>query len=63
MVAVGLIGVVLVTAFTWVWRGPAWPKSQVTLAVLPFENLTERPELESLADGLTEETSDLAGAD
>ena len=26
-IAFGLIGVVVVTVFTWVWRGPTWPTS------------------------------------
>jgi TolB-like protein/DNA-binding winged helix-turn-helix (wHTH) protein/tetratricopeptide (TPR) repeat protein len=55
-VLVGLIGVVLVIVFTLVWRGSAWLTSPVTLAVLPFENLTQRPDSAYLSDGLTEET-------
>jgi TolB-like protein/DNA-binding winged helix-turn-helix (wHTH) protein/Flp pilus assembly protein TadD len=55
-VAVGLVGVALVIVFTLVWRGSAWLTSPVTLAVLPFENLTQRPDREYLSDGLTEET-------
>ena len=55
-VTVGLIGVALVIVFTLVWHGSAWLTSPVTLAVLPFENLTQRPDSEYLSDGLTEET-------
>lgn len=39
----------------WVWLVGPTPVSHVTLAVLPFENLTGDTEREYLADGLTEE--------
>jgi TolB-like protein/DNA-binding winged helix-turn-helix (wHTH) protein/Flp pilus assembly protein TadD len=53
-VVAGLIGVVLVIAL--LWRGPALLTSPVTLAVLPFENLTQDPDREYLSAGLTEES-------
>src|SRR4030095_4751273 len=49
--------VALFTAFaSWAWLGAGTSVSRVTLAVLPFENLSGDREREYLADGLAEET-------
>ena len=54
---VGLLAVALLAGLvTWAWLGAGAPVSRVTLAVLPFENLSGDPEREYLADGLAEET-------
>ena len=53
-------GIVVVAAvaglLTWMWRSAGNPQSRMTLAVLPFENLSGDPDREYLADGLAEET-------
>ena len=55
--AVGLFACAVIVAFAvWVWSATR-PTSPVTLAVLPFANLTGNPDLEYLADGLTEEAT------
>jgi TolB-like protein/DNA-binding winged helix-turn-helix (wHTH) protein len=54
--AIGL-GCAAILAFAvWVWVATR-PTTPVTLAVLPFANLTGNPEREYLADGLTEEAT------
>jgi TolB-like protein/DNA-binding winged helix-turn-helix (wHTH) protein/Flp pilus assembly protein TadD len=54
---IGLLAILIVSGFV-AWRllSRDLPASQVTLAVLPFENFTGEPEREYLADGLAEET-------
>jgi TolB-like protein/Flp pilus assembly protein TadD len=56
----GILGlsslVLLVGVMAWSWRSAASAAGVVTLAVLPFENLSGDPEWEYLADGLAEET-------
>ena len=47
----------LAGVLTWAWQAATRPGSRVTLAVLPFENLSGDPEREYLADGLAEETT------
>ncbi len=50
----GLLVALALAVGAWLWsRAPAAPSR---VAVLPFENLSGDPELEYLADGLTEET-------
>jgi TolB-like protein/DNA-binding winged helix-turn-helix (wHTH) protein len=46
----------LLALAAWLWREPTSAVSSVTLAVLPFENLSGDPDREYLADGLAEET-------
>jgi TolB-like protein/Tfp pilus assembly protein PilF len=55
--ALGLVAAALLAGVgAWLWRrAPAEP-SGVTVAVLPFENLSGNADLEYLADGLAEET-------
>jgi TolB-like protein/DNA-binding winged helix-turn-helix (wHTH) protein/Flp pilus assembly protein TadD len=54
-VAMALAAVALIGAATiWAWRASRTP-SHVTIAVLPFLNLTGETDREYLADGLTEE--------
>jgi TolB-like protein/DNA-binding winged helix-turn-helix (wHTH) protein len=56
-VTVGLVALgLLAGGVLWAWRSARAPVSQVTLAVLPFDNLSGDPEREYLADGLAEET-------
>jgi TolB-like protein/DNA-binding winged helix-turn-helix (wHTH) protein/Flp pilus assembly protein TadD len=53
----GVVGVAaLAGLLTWVWQSGGKPGSRLTLAVLPFENLSGDPDREYLADGLAEET-------
>jgi TolB-like protein/DNA-binding winged helix-turn-helix (wHTH) protein/tetratricopeptide (TPR) repeat protein len=54
-VALAAIAILLAGA-VWAWRGATSTVSGVTLAVLPFENLSGDPDREYLADGLAEET-------
>ena len=56
-VAIGVVAVAFIaTVFAWKWSGQGTAVSQVSLAVLPFQNLGSDPEREYLADGLTSET-------
>ena len=54
-VALAAIALLLAGA-VWAWRGTTSSVSGVTLAVLPFENLSGDPDREYLAEGLAEET-------
>jgi TolB-like protein/DNA-binding winged helix-turn-helix (wHTH) protein/Flp pilus assembly protein TadD len=56
LIAGGLAVVGLAGLLTWVWQSAGNPGSRLTLAVLPFENLSGDPDREYLADGLAEET-------
>lgn len=47
----------LAGVLTWTWQAATRSASRVTLAVLPFENLSGDPEREYLADGLAEDTT------
>lgn len=49
------ISLALVVYSGWRATRPATPPTRITLAVLPFENLSGDPEQEYFADGLTEE--------
>lgn len=51
-----LAAVALAGLASWAWFHRAAPPSRVTVAVLPFENLSGDAEREYLADGLAEET-------
>lgn len=51
-----LAAIALVAVAAWTWRGTTSAVSSVTLAVLPFENLSGDPDREYLAEGLAEET-------
>ena len=46
----------LAGALLWVWKWPAESGAPVTIAVLPFDNLTGAAETDYLASGLTEDT-------
>ena len=46
----------LAGALLWVWKRPAESGEPVTIAVLPFDNLTGAAETDYLASGLTEDT-------
>lgn len=48
--------VVIALVVAWMSRGSAGTGARVTLAVLPFENLSSEPDRQYLADGLVEET-------
>lgn len=48
---IGLAGLVAVVAYIIV----TWPPGRIKLAVLPFNNLSGRPEDEHLSDGMTDE--------
>jgi TolB-like protein/DNA-binding winged helix-turn-helix (wHTH) protein/Flp pilus assembly protein TadD len=52
---VALVLAVLAGLSAWVWRRTELTPSEVTLAVLPFDNLNGDPEAEYLASGLAEE--------
>jgi TolB-like protein/DNA-binding winged helix-turn-helix (wHTH) protein/Flp pilus assembly protein TadD len=52
----GLSVAIIAVFISWTWLRPDPPLSQVTLAVLPFENFSGDPDREYLADGLAEET-------
>ena len=55
--AAGIFGCAAIVAFAvWVWSATR-PTTPVTLAVLPFANLTGNLDREYLADGLTEEAT------
>jgi len=56
LVAAVLVVAALAGILTWVWQRAGGPRPRLTLAVLPFENLSGDPEREYLADGLAEET-------
>jgi TolB-like protein/DNA-binding winged helix-turn-helix (wHTH) protein/Flp pilus assembly protein TadD len=47
--------VVVATVGAWAWHRSWAPSQEVTLAVLPFDNLSGRPDMEYLASGLAEE--------
>jgi TolB-like protein/DNA-binding winged helix-turn-helix (wHTH) protein len=51
-----LAAIALLAGAVWAWRGTTSAVSSVTLAVLPFENLSGDPDREYLAEGLAEET-------
>jgi TolB-like protein/DNA-binding winged helix-turn-helix (wHTH) protein/Tfp pilus assembly protein PilF len=55
MIAGSAVAAMAVLAI-WAWPGADRAGSLVTVAVLPFENLSGNPDSEYLADGLTEET-------
>jgi TolB-like protein/DNA-binding winged helix-turn-helix (wHTH) protein/Flp pilus assembly protein TadD len=48
--------VALAGALLWIWRGPVRAGGRVTIAVLPFDNLTGAAANDYLASGLTEDT-------
>jgi TolB-like protein/DNA-binding winged helix-turn-helix (wHTH) protein/Flp pilus assembly protein TadD len=50
-----LVLAVLAGLVAWAWRRGDAPPAEVTLAVLPFDNLSGDPEAEYLANGLAEE--------
>jgi len=54
--ALALAAIVMLAVAAWAWRGTTSAVSSVTLAVLPFENLSGDPDREYLAEGLAEET-------
>ena len=54
-----VVGLVLASAASWFSHRTV--ESTVSIAVLPFENLTGSPERQYLADGMTEETISLLG--
>jgi TolB-like protein/DNA-binding winged helix-turn-helix (wHTH) protein/Flp pilus assembly protein TadD len=55
--AIVLAAVVMLAGFaTWAWLDAGAPAIHLTIAVLPFENLSSDHEREYLADGLAEET-------
>ena len=59
---VGLLVFGLVAGLAaWAWFGTGAPASRVTIAVLPFENMSNDRERDYLADGLAEETSAALG--
>ena len=59
---VGLLVFGLVAGLAaWAWFGAGAPASRVTIAVLPFENMSNDRERDYLADGLAEETSAALG--
>jgi TolB-like protein/DNA-binding winged helix-turn-helix (wHTH) protein/Tfp pilus assembly protein PilF len=56
-VGAALLAVALLAGLgAWLWRRAPAPPPGMTVAVLPFENLSGDAELEYLADGLAEET-------
>jgi TolB-like protein/DNA-binding winged helix-turn-helix (wHTH) protein/Flp pilus assembly protein TadD len=56
-VVLGLVAAVTCAGLiSWAWTRGAAPPSRVTVAVLPFENLSGDADREYLADGLAEET-------
>ena len=54
--SLALAALALLAIGAWAWRGTTSAVSSVTLAVLPFENLSGDPDREYLAEGLAEET-------
>jgi TolB-like protein/DNA-binding winged helix-turn-helix (wHTH) protein/Tfp pilus assembly protein PilF len=58
-IASGLVGMVLLAGWyvapNMLWRAAAPPPGKITLAVLPFDNLTGNPQQDFLSDGFTEE--------
>src|SRR6185295_19867284 len=53
---------IIFAAVGWIGRSGSVSRPAVTLAVLPFENLSGDPERQYLADGLSEETIATLGA-
>lgn len=51
-----LAAIALVAAAAWLWRTVRTDTSRITIAVLPFENLSGDPQYDYLAEGLAEET-------
>lgn len=56
LIAGGLVLVAMAAFGVWQWTRPVAPPARVTLAVLPFDDLSGDPERAYLAEGLTEET-------
>jgi TolB-like protein/DNA-binding winged helix-turn-helix (wHTH) protein/Flp pilus assembly protein TadD len=56
-VVVGLVAIAaLAGILAWGWTRAVTPGSRITIAVLPFENLSRDPDTEYLANGLAEDT-------
>ena len=50
-----VVGVLLIASAAWVWRSSI-SSSRVTIAVLPFDNISANRDYDYLADGLAEDT-------